>query len=137
MVDKKDIVQLILFAEQARANAYAPYSGFCVGAALLADEDEIFTGANIENASYGATICAERVALNHAVSEGRRTFKAMAIVGGAAQQTFAYPCGICRQVMAEFCSEDFLVIVAKNTEEYELINLGKLLPKAFHLEENK
>ncbi|MDD2568668.1 MAG: cytidine deaminase [Clostridia bacterium] len=129
-IDKKDITRLIALAEAARNNAYAPYSGFCVGAALLSCDDGVFTGANVENVSYGATICAERVAFDKAVSEGSHEFKAIAIVGG---EGLAYPCGICRQVMAEFCGEDFLVIVAQKPNEYELLSLGQLLPKAFKL----
>ena len=129
-MDKQDITRLIEAAMEARQNAYAPYSNFRVGAALLTNQDEIFCGVNVENASYGATICAERVAIDNAVTEGKHHFKAIAIVSG---DGFAYPCGICRQVIAEFCSEDFLVIIAKNIEEYEMINLDELLPKAFHL----
>ena len=126
---KEQISQLILQAMGARKKAYAPYSHYHVGAALLSTQDRVYPGCNIENASYGATICAERVAFFRAVQEGERSFTAIAIVGG--EEDYAYPCGMCRQVMREFCNEDFRIIVAKNTEEYQIFSLGELFPHGF------
>lgn len=114
--------------------AYAPYSGYHVGAALLGEDGRIYQGGNIENASYGATNCAERTAIFKAVSEGVKVFRAIAIVGGLAGKEpadYAYPCGICRQVMSEFAQKEFLVIVAKSTEDYKLFTLEELLPAGF------
>ena len=132
-----EIRSLIRAALQARENAYAPYSGFQVGAALQTAEGKIYTGCNIENASYPAGNCAERTALFKAVSEGERDFSAIVIAGGPAGQAPADlcpPCGICRQVMSEFCGPDFRVILAKSEEEYEVHPLSELLPLAFSLE---
>lgn len=113
--------KLIQAALDARKNAYVPYSHYQVGAALLTAEGEIYTGCNIENASYGATNCAERTAVFKAVSEGRRKFSAIVIAGGMENRDpvdYAYPCGICRQVLREFGGEDFRVIVAKSLDDY-------------------
>jgi len=128
--------KLIRAAMEARSQAYVPYSNYRVGAALLTQDGEIVKGCNIENASYGATNCAERTAFFKAVSEGKKKFEAIAIVGGAEQTNetagFAYPCGVCRQVMREFCDPDsFRVIVAKSETDYEEYTLAKLLPKSF------
>jgi len=128
------IEQLIDAAIQARELSYSPYSGFMVGAALLTMDDRIFTGCNIENAAYSPTNCAERTAFFKAVSEGHSEFKAIAVVGGpkGGELVWAYPCGVCRQVMAEFCDpKDFQVIVAKSKEEYDIYSLEKLLPNSF------
>lgn len=125
---------LISRALQVRTFAYAPYSGYAVGAALLSADGEIYAGCNVENASYGATNCAERTAFFKAVSEGQHDFSAIAVVGGLmgkAPQEYAYPCGICRQVMREFCADDFVVIVAKSETEYEEYRLSELLPHGF------
>lgn len=130
---------LIGKAIQAAKSAYAPYSGYHVGAALLTKEGEIFTGCNIENASFGATNCGERTAFFKAVSEGYREFKAIAIVGGPTEDNgavadfseYAFPCGICRQVMQEFCTGDFKIIVAKDKEDYRTYELQELLPHGF------
>ena len=125
---------LILAALDARETAYAPYSHYRVGAALLTLEGEVYTGGNIENASYGATNCAERTAFFKAVSEGRRNFTAIAIAGGleeCAPADYAYPCGICRQVMEEFAGKDFKIIVAKSVEDYREYRLEELLPYGF------
>ena len=116
--------------------AYAPYSEYKVGAALLASNGEIIKGCNIENASYGATNCAERTAFFKAVSEGCVSFEAIAIVGGKASEEqltdFAYPCGICRQVMREFTNpKQFKVIVARSTSDYRIHTLDELLPESF------
>lgn len=124
-----DIKQLIISAIEARKNSYSPYSDFPVGAALLCTDGNTITGTNIENASYGLTICAERVAFFKAVSQGKRKFSAIAIVGDG--KTCLSPCGACRQVMAEFCTEDFKVIFAKNESEYVIKTLGEILPFCF------
>ena len=129
---------LIGLALEARKNAYAPYSGFLVGAALLCSDGEVFTGCNIENASYPASNCAERTAFFQAVSCGKRDFVKLAVVGGRGEkepERCCPPCGVCRQVMAEFCSGDFSVIMAKNQENYMEKRLDELLPCAFELEE--
>ena len=127
--------ELIKKALVARKQSYSPYSNFCVGAAVLTDENIIFTGCNVENASYGATICAERNAIFKAVSEGARLLKAIAIVGGLKDEeisNFAYPCGICRQVMREFSDpSDFVVIVAISEDNYKEYVLNDLLPDSF------
>lgn len=115
-------------------HAYAPYSDFKVGAALLSSDGQIFTGCNIENFAYGPSNCAERTAIFKAVSEGVRDFKAIAIVGGkkGVIRDYCAPCGVCRQVMAEFCSpEEFQIILAKSPEDYQIYTLAELLPKAF------
>ncbi len=128
------IEQLIGAALTARATAYAPYSHYTVGAALLARDGTVYCGGNIENASYGATNCAERTAFFKAVSEGRRDFQAIAVAGGMEGQAaaeYAYPCGICRQVMQEFGGEDFRIYVARSVEDYREYTLGDLLPCGF------
>lgn len=131
----KDLVyKLIDEATAAREGAYAPYSNFKVGAALLLADGSIVRGCNIENASFGATNCAERTAIFKAVSEGHKDFKAIAIVGGKADEPlsdYAYPCGICRQVMCEFCSDDFPIIVAVNKDDYFIKPLDEMLPGLF------
>jgi cytidine deaminase len=132
---------LILVAEQARTQAYAPYSGITVGAALLSASGAVFGGANIENASFSAGICAERTAFANALFAGERGFKAIAIVGGPVNTLateYFYPCGICRQWMVEFCSPGFTVLAAKSAEDYRELNLKKLQPHSFgpgHLKE--
>ena len=127
---------LIKKAIEARNNAYAMYSGYKVGAALLSEKGEIFTGCNIENSAYSPTVCAERVALFKAVSEGERSFKMLAISGGKGDKlSVAYPCGVCRQVLSEFCDEDMVILLVKNENDYEVCTLGELLPKAFDLGE--
>ncbi|MFR8548167.1 MAG: cytidine deaminase [Lachnospiraceae bacterium] len=129
---KRELVELAL---KARAFSYAPYSGFSVGAALLAKDGRIFTGCNVENASYGATNCAERTAVFKAVSEGARAFAAIAIAGGAQDASadqIASPCGICRQVLAEFCEpQEFLVLLGKDNLTWEEYTLEELLPLSF------
>ncbi len=131
-------INLIDKALEARGRAYAPYSKFAVGAALLTFDDKIYTGCNIENASFGATNCAERTAVFKAVSEGEKKFKAIAIVGGKADtpekdalSDYAYPCGVCRQVLSEFCDKDLMVLVAKSTKDYKEYTLEELLPFGF------
>lgn len=129
------IPRLINEAFAARTMAYTPYSHFQVGAALLAAGGRIYRGCNIENAAYTPTNCAERTAFFKAVSEGEREFTAIAIVGGAEDATefdWCAPCGVCLQVMEEFCDEStFEIVLARSAEEYEIYTLGELLPKGF------
>ena len=129
---------LIEKAIAAARLAYAPYSKYHVGAALLSKSGEIYTGCNIENAAFGATNCAESTAFFKAVSEGSTEFQAIAIVGGPADggmnsqfSDYAYPCGICRQVMQEFCQSDFVILVARSVEDYKKYTLQELLPYGF------
>lgn len=135
-MDNSKIKELITSAENARAKAYAPYSAFTVGAALLCDDGSIYNGVNIENASYPVGICAERAAFSAAVSDGKRNFSAIAIVGGHKDKEAekpCFPCGICRQFMSELCSRSFYVISAASVENYSLQTLSELLPFAFEL----
>ncbi len=127
--------ELIARAKDAMQNAYAPYSGFRVGAALLAADGRVFTGCNIENASFSITACAERTALAKAVSEGCRSFSAIAVVGGKGGvcADFAWPCGACRQALSEFCGEEFRVILWKEDGTSRAFPLGELLPGTFRL----
>ena len=129
MTDK----ELIETAKKAAENAYVPYSGYTVGAALLAKSGKVYTGCNIENAAYGPTNCAERTAFFKAVSEGEREFSKIAVVGGKNLDFSDYfsPCGVCRQVMREFCDDDFIVILGKNGDDYLSLNLSELLPLSF------
>ncbi|MFI3325319.1 MAG: cytidine deaminase [Clostridia bacterium] len=124
---------LIQKAIKAMENSYSPYSNFKVGAALLAQNGEIFTGCNVENAGYSATNCAERTAFFKAVSEGVTTFNSICVVGGknGVLENFTAPCGICRQVMVEFCKDDFKIILATSTDNYKIYTLKELLPMAF------
>lgn len=124
-----DYKMLVSKALEGRKNAYVPYSKFKVGAAVLTEDGKVYTGCNIENASYGATNCAERTAIFKAVSEGYRIIKAIAIVG--IENEYTYPCGICRQVIAEFGSEDIEIILGKNENEYIVKTLDEILPGAF------
>lgn len=135
MISKEMIPHLINEAFAARGMAYTPYSHFQVGAALLTADGRIYRGCNIENAAYTPTNCAERTAFFKAVSEGEREFTAIAIVGGTEDATefdWCAPCGVCRQVMEEFCDErTFEIVLARSAEEYEIYTLGELLPKGF------
>ncbi|MGI6094664.1 MAG: cytidine deaminase [Lachnospiraceae bacterium] len=127
---------LIQKAIEAKKMAYAPYSQFHVGAALLGKSGKIYTGCNVENSSYPAGICGERTAISKAVSEGETEFQAIAIAGSLKDQDaeqYCMPCGICRQVMAEFCKEDFIILAVKNEIDYKEMTLGELLPESFHL----
>ncbi len=132
---KKELVEKAL---QARNFAYAPYSGFCVGAALLAESGTIYTGCNIENAAYSPTNCAERTALFKAVSEGERAFTAIAVCGGMgkkAPEDFCTPCGVCRQALREFVDpREFLVILCKADGSKKELTLEELLPMSFGME---
>ena len=127
-MDEKNLIEL---AYHARESAYAPYSGFRVGAALLAKSGKIYLGCNIENAAYGPSNCAERTAFFKAVSEGVKEFDAICIVGGkdGVLTEYAPPCGVCRQVMMEFCDpETFQIILATDLEHYDIYTLKELLP---------
>ena len=132
---KKELKNLMIIAMEARNYAYCPYSNYSVGAAILCKDGRIITGSNIENASYGVSNCAERTAFFKAVSEGEKDFVAIAISGGVKDMeadSYAHPCGVCRQVMREFCDEDkFKILVVKNEKEYEEYLLRDLLPKSF------
>lgn len=133
---EKQIQDLIRDAIAAREKSYSPYSEFQVGSALLAASGRVYTGANIENASSGATICAERSAATHAVSEGEREFAAIAIVGWKKdaedeERGLAYPCGICRQFLNEFSDPDMPVFIARTPVDYLATTLGELLPYSF------
>lgn len=121
---------LIEKAIEAKEKAYAPYSNFKVGAALITEDNKLYTGCNIENSSYGATNCAERTAIFKAVSEGHCKIKMMAVVGN--EKDYAYPCGICRQVIGEFATKDFQIIIIKNREEYIIKTLDDIMPLAFN-----
>jgi cytidine deaminase len=129
--------ELIALAKEARKNAYVPYSGFRVGAALLTKEGQVYTGCNIENAAYTPSNCAERTAFFKAVSEGVREFEAIAIVGGAVEEIsedVTAPCGVCRQVMQEFCDPDtFRIVLGKADGSYDVYLLKELLPLGFSL----
>lgn len=136
MLAEKDIQRLICAALKQRKYAYSPYSDFRVGAALLSHSGEIYTGCNIENSAYTPTNCAERTAIFKAVSEGVRDFRAICIAGGPGEkepQDFCPPCGVCRQVMLEFCDSDFEIILAVNRERYQLYKLDELAPMGFRL----
>lgn len=134
MLDDKVIEQMIDTALGQLKYSYTPYSGFKVGAALLADNGKIYTGCNIENAAYTPSNCAERTAFFKAVSEGITKFKAICIVGGKDGVVTEYtpPCGVCRQVMMEFCNpETFQVILAVDDRRYHMYRLKELLPHGF------
>ena len=133
-MEKARIQELIDTAIAQLSYSYTPYSHFKVGAALLGKNGQIYTGCNIENAAYTPTNCAERTAFFKAVSEGVREFEAICIVGGPEGKLtdYAPPCGVCRQVMMEFCSpKEFQIILAKGTEEYKIYRLEELLPQGF------
>ncbi len=128
-----DIKELVKLAIEARGKAYVPYSKFKVGAAIEMEDGSVFTGCNIENASYGATNCAERTAIFKAVSEGHTIMKKIAIVGD--MSTYTAPCGICRQVIAEFAAKDIEIVLIKNQDEYLVKTLEEILPGAFTKED--
>jgi len=123
-----DINKLIIMAKEASENSYSPYSHYKVGAALLTKNGKIYTGTNVENASFPASMCAERVALFDAVKDGEKEFEALAIY--AEGDNFPFPCGICRQVISEF-TRDIKVIIAKSEDEYVVKNISELLPDIF------
>lgn len=128
-MDNKALIQEAI---EAKKNSYSPYSNFAVGAALLCKDGKIYRGCNIENGAYPTSICAERVALFKAVSEGERDFIGIAIVSSSGEIT--PPCGACRQALSEFVKGDFKVILAKNQDEYKTYNFAELLPLSFKLE---
>ena len=133
-MDKKRAREMIRLAEEQLKFSYAPYSGFKVGAVLLAGNGKLYTGCNIENAAYTPTNCAERTAFFKAVSEGVRDFQAICVVGGKGGilTEYAAPCGVCRQVMMEFCDpETFQVILSTGEEQYEIFTLKEILPLGF------
>lgn len=127
--------QLIQMAEEAMGHAYAPYSGYKVGAALLCADGSVYQGCNIENSAFGPTVCAERTAFFKAVYDGHRDFRALAVCGGKDGIITGYfpPCGVCRQVMREFCGEDFIIYMAGVRGQYEKRTLAQLLPDSFFL----
>ena len=134
-MNSETVSMLIEKANEARAKSYCPYSGFAVGAALLCSDGTIYTGANIENASYTPTICAERVAFFQAVHEGHLDFSAIAIVGGlkgSEISALCTPCGVCRQVMSEFCKGDFNIILSDGKTN-SVFTLDDMLPHRFSL----
>ncbi|MGN0471380.1 MAG: cytidine deaminase [Lachnospiraceae bacterium] len=133
-LSREMIGQMIDLAVEMMQRAYAPYSHFTVGAALLTKAGKLYGGCNVENAAYSPGSCAERTAICKAVSEGEREFRAIAIVGGreAVMDGYCPPCGVCRQVMREFCDpESFRVILATGREEYKIMTLQELLPESF------
>lgn len=127
-----DYLSLMKQACEARKKSYSPYSHFCVGAALLCKNGKVYTGCNIENAAYSATNCAERTAIFKAVSEGEREFEAIAIIGGEHGEdgVFCAPCGVCRQVIAEFCDKDFKIVLG-TADNVKVYTLDELLPFSF------
>lgn len=130
-MDKSNLVKLAI---EARKFSYSPYSNFRVGAALLTKSGKIYTGCNVENAGYTPSNCAERTAFFKAVSEGDRDFQAIAIVGGPAEgiKDYCAPCGVCRQVMMEFCDyETFEIIIGKSEDDYKGFTLQELMPLGF------
>ena len=129
--------KLCELAKEAMTHSYSPYSGYKVGAALLCADGTVYTGCNIENASYTPTICAERTAIFKAISEGNREFSAIAVCGGKNGHltgTFP-PCGVCRQVMREFCEDDFPVYLVR-PDGYDALTLADLLPHSFSAKEH-
>lgn len=125
--------ELIALADKAREKSYCPYSGYSVGAALLTKDGKVYTGANIENASFTPTVCAERVALFTALHAGEREFAAIAVVGGPADRSaekLFTPCGVCRQVLSEFCKPDMRVLIGAENETLTT-TLGELMPLGF------
>ena len=129
-----DLDYLISEAKKARENAYAPYSGFTVGAALLTKDGKIYRGCNIESSVFSPSLCAERVALAKAISEGEKEFEAIAIVGAAAKEDPAepcFPCGVCRQVLSEHVDGSAFRVVVEEEGEARSYTLAELLPKAF------
>ena len=134
-MEQKEALRLALVqrAKEARKNADTPYSGFAVGAAVLCKDGSVYAGCNIENAGFTATCCAERTAFFRAVNDGKRQFLAIAIAGGKAGEEpsqFCAPCGVCRQVMAEFCGPEFEILLTDGSA-VKVSSLGELLPQAF------
>lgn len=132
MINKEELIKQAI---KASKNSYTPMSNFTVGAALLTRSGKIYLGCNIENSSYSATNCAERTAFFKAISEGEKEFEAIAIVGGKNGEfkEFCSPCGICRQVMNEFVTKNFKIILGKHNGEYKEYTMEELLPEGFKL----
>ncbi len=130
--------ELIAQAQEAMTHAYSPYSGYKVGAALLCADGTVYKGCNIENASYTPTICAERTAFFKAVYDGHRDFKAIAVCGGkdGVINSFFPPCGVCRQVMREFCTDDFTIYMVGPGNTFRAVTLAELLPYSFSAEKH-
>lgn len=128
--------ELIVLAKEAMSHAYAPYSGYRVGAALLATDGRVYQGCNIENASYTPTVCAERTAFFKAIYDGVQDFQAIAVVGGKNGVITGYfpPCGVCRQVMREFCRDDFMIYMGGAKDNYVAKSLAEILPFSFSAE---
>lgn len=125
-------LELVKKSIEAREKSYSPYSNFMVGAALMGESGQIYLGANIENAAYSPTICAERSAIAIAVSSGETRFKKIAVAGWPKDgQGFATPCGVCRQTLMEFCGLDFEILIAHGGEAYKTYTLEELLPMGF------
>ncbi len=129
MVTSEEIKELITLAEKSKENSYSPYSNFKVGSGLLIEGGEMFGGCNIENISFTPTVCAERTAIFKAISEGKTELKAISVITDDDQPSS--PCGVCLQVMAEFASDDFELILAKDKDTYELYKLRDLLGRPF------
>lgn len=129
-MNKKDFFTL---AKEAMKNSYAPYSNYNVGAALLCENGNIYKGCNIENASYSVTNCAERTAIFSAIANGEKEFSAICIVGGKNGEStdYAMPCGVCRQVLSEFCDAEFKIYVGISEDDIKVFTLGELLPYSF------
>lgn len=125
--------ELILKAIESMKNSYSPYSEFKVGAALLSESGKVYTGCNIENVAFGPSICAERVAFFKAISEGEKNFSKIAVVGGkdGIISSATPPCGVCRQVMREFCNDDFEILIVRENGNYDKVLLKDLLPNSF------
>lgn len=125
--------ELVLKAIDSMKNSYSPYSDFKVGAALLTESGNVYTGCNIENVAFGPSVCAERVAFFKAISEGEKAFSKIAVVGGKGGVIASPtpPCGVCRQVMREFCNDDFEILIVGENENFEKFLLKDLLPKSF------
>jgi len=133
-MDREQVRKLFVLAEKARERAYVPYSGFSVGAALLTEQGEIFTGCNIENRSYPAGLCAERVAVFSAIAAGYDRFRSLVVTGGMKgekPEDFCIPCGMCLQVLSEFCSPDFEICLAKSADDLAEYRLEDFLPYVF------
>ena len=133
MTDKNVISDLCQKAIDMRSESYAPYSDFTVGSAVLLSDGTVYTGCNIENSAFGPSNCAERTAIFKAVSEGYRDFAAIAIAGGKRDGELQYcaPCGVCRQVLREFCKPSFKIYLAKSADDYKEYTLGDLLSESF------
>ena len=130
-------VELIHLAKQAMQRAYTPYSGYKVGAALVTKQGDVYLGCNIENAAFGPSNCAERTAFFTAICAGEREFEAIAVVGGkdGVVTNIFPPCGVCRQVMQEFCGPDFMIYMGRGDDSFEAVRLDALLPYGFSAKE--